>query len=280
MRSDRRRTSPWLCLAVLGLLCGCQAEDEASLVPAYGSGALLGPAKARGAVVWSHAKAGAKTPNPDYLALLRAAGWDIFRNDRPRESAQFSDLRSPNQIAKHSDELVPRGGGAPAAESKIDALGRNLDRLKAKGYRRLVLAGQSLGAWMSLALGDRRGDLYAVIAMAPALYGTARDWPKLFPRNATELATLVDGLRAERVMLVFLSDDPYDPGGRAASAEASLRTRAIPHLVIDQPDLPTGHDGGNGAVFAHHFGACVVAFLEAPVMPARAACEQGAAAAP
>src|SRR3984957_21345741 len=102
------------------------AQDQ--VVPAQDEASLLGGERAQGAVIWSHGRSLQKecslVPTPDYIAAFRAAGWDTFRLNRP-------------SIA---DTL---------AESAA-ALAGEAERLKYQGYRRVVVAGRSLGALIFL----------------------------------------------------------------------------------------------------------------------------------
>ena len=266
----RRRLFPVIIAAAAGLaLAGSAARAalaEVLLVPAYSEFAMHGPGKAKGAVLWSHGKSSvvddSRSPNPQYLGVLLDAGWDVFRNNR-------------------IGELTERRSSATARlAAKTDELAESVDELKAKGYRQVVLAGQSYGAWLSLNLADKRSDIYAVIATSPAAYGTQLRNPAHFEDNALLLADLVEGLKVGRVLVAFFRDDPFDPGGRGPATEAALARRPITHLVIDRPEIPTGHGGANGAFFARRFGPCVLALLEAPAPPQLDGCASPAALEP
>jgi len=271
----RRRLSPVIVAQLAGLALALVAaaplgaHAEAQLVPAYPDAPLNGPAHAKGAVIWSHGKGSgedeAKAANPEYLALLRDAGWDVYRNNRLGELDEYKE---------------PRPSVAAQVRSKTEELAKGVDKLEAEGYRRIVLAGQSFGAWLTLNLADKRSDIYAVIATSPAAYGTRQRNPQHYENNGRYLGDLIDDLGVKRVMLSFFRDDPYDPGGRGPAADASLARHRIPHLVIDQPEIPTGHGGANGLFFARRFGPCVVALVEAPQVPALAECANGKALEP
>ena len=269
-RRYRRSLAPALALALIVAAVGARpARAESELVPAYAESVMHGPAQAKGAVIWNHGASpfedDSRSPNPRYLATLSEAGWDIFRNNRVDELAE-------NRLARRSRDERLIG--------KTDELSREVDRLKAEGYRRVALAGQSYGAWLSLSLADRRSDIYAVIATSPAAYGTLERNPMYFEENARYLANLVDELKVGRVLIAFFRDDPYDPGGRGPAMEAILQHRHIAHLIIDQPEIPTGHGGANGAFFARRFGPCLAAFLAAPEPPKLADCASAAALEP
>src|SRR5579871_6258524 len=102
------------------------AQDQ--LVPAQDEASLLGGERAHGAVIWSHGRSLQKecslVPSPDYISAFRAAGWDTFR------------LNPPSIL-----DTLPESAAA---------LEREAEGLKHRGYRRVVLAGQSFGAFISL----------------------------------------------------------------------------------------------------------------------------------
>jgi pimeloyl-ACP methyl ester carboxylesterase len=212
------------------------AQDQ--LVPAQDEASLLGAARAQGAVIWSHGRSLQKecslVPTPDYISAFRAAGWDIFRLNRPSIIDTLPDSAA--------------------------TLAREAEGLKYKGYRRVALAGQSFGGFISLIAAGRSDAVDAVIATAPAAYGSAQSNPFGYGLNATRLYDLLGAVRHARVALFFFDGDIFDPGGRAPIADEILRTRGLAHLVIDRPaGLPT-HWASISPAFAAQFGPCLVAF--------------------
>jgi hypothetical protein len=97
------------------------AAAQTELVPAQDAAGLIGGEGAQGAVIWSHGRSlqteCSQAPTPDYIGAFREAGWDTFRLNRPS-----------------SADTLPESAAALAGEA---------DALKHKGYRRVVLAGQS-----------------------------------------------------------------------------------------------------------------------------------------
>ena len=231
--------------------------DELKLEPAYPAAKLLGPKAAKGAVVWNHGvnflygTEGYEAPLPAYLPLFRDAGWDVFRLLRPRMSEE------------------PR--------SSSDAVAATADKLKQQGYAHIVLAGQSGGAWLSLMAASRSDAIHAVIADAPAWYGT--DHPT-YLKNGFILLDHIDDIRRGRIMISYFADDPYDPGGRGAKSEALLAEHNVPHLVLDRPAGFSGHFSGNTALFARRFGACLLAVAGEGKMPTAQSCDSGWGSAP
>jgi len=214
------------------------AAAQTRLVPAEAAASLLGGGQARGAVIWSHGRSLQKecslVPTPDYIGAFRAAGWDTFRLNRPSITDTLSE-----------------SAGALAGEAET---------LKHSGYRRVVLAGQSFGAFISLIAAGRSDAVDAVIATAPAAYGSAQSNPAGYGLNATRLYDLLGAVRRARVALFFFEADIFDPGGRAAIADGVLRARGLARLIVDRPaGLPT-HWASIGTPFAAQFAQCLVAF--------------------
>jgi pimeloyl-ACP methyl ester carboxylesterase len=212
------------------------AQDQ--LVPAQEEASLLGATRAQGAVIWSHGRSLQKecslVPTPDYISAFRAAGWDTFRLNRPSVI-----------------DTLPDSAAVLAGEA---------EGLKHRGYRRVILAGQSFGAFISLIAAGRSDAVDGVIATAPAAYGSAQSNPFGYGLNATRLYDLLGSVRHARVALFFFEGDIFDPGGRAPIADEILRTRGLARLVVDRPaGLPT-HWASISSAFAAQFGPCLVAF--------------------
>jgi hypothetical protein len=94
--------------------------------------------------------------------------------------------------------------------------------LKHKGYRRVVLAGQSFGAFISLSAAGRSDAVDVAIGTAPAAYGSARSNPTGYTLNATRLYDLLGNVRRE----LFFEGDVFDPGGRGPIADQISRCTA------------------------------------------------------
>src|SRR3984893_384391 len=190
----------WSIAAVWGLvLCimlfaGARV-GAAGLDPAFNQPPVV-PDQAIGVIVWNHGRAitteDSDSPTPPYLRVLRDAGWDVLRFNRPRDGDTLT--ASTRRLA----ELV--------------------GQLKRKGYRRIVLAGQSFGAFLALMAADASDDVDAVVATAPAAFGNFDEFYDSWRLNATRLYPLLEGVKRARVMLFFFHGDDFDPrcrGGRA-----------------------------------------------------------------
>ena len=234
----------------LVLLSSAVSRAELPLEPAYPEAPLNGAQAALGAVIWNHGinflygTEASAAPPPVFLTLLRGAGWDVFRLLRPRMSEE------------------PRSSAAEIVAAA--------QRLKRQGYAKVVLAGQSGGAWLSLMAAGESEDVHAVIANAPAYYGTDRP---TYLKNSYILLDHIDDIRHGRIMISYFKGDPYDPGGRGEKSAALLAAHNVPHLVIDGPEGFSGHGAGNSGLFLRRFGGCVLAVAGDGPMPARQSCE-------
>jgi pimeloyl-ACP methyl ester carboxylesterase len=233
------------------------AAMQAELVPAQDAASLLGGERAQGAVIWSHGRSlqqeGSLVPTPEYIGAFRAAGWDTFRLNRP-------------SIA----DTLPESAAALAGEAEA---------LKHKGYRRVVLAGQSFGAFISLSAAGRSDAVDVVIGTAPAAYGSAQSNPTGYTLNATRLYDLLGAVRRARVALFFFEGDVFDPGGRGPIADQILAVHGLAHLIVDRPaGLPT-HWADAGTAFAARFAPCLVAFAAGNVLGGTIDCRNFGAAA-
>lgn len=214
------------------------AHAQIALVPAQSPDTFLGPQQARGAVIWSHGRSldteDSTAPTPDYIAALQQAGWDTFRLNR---------LRAVDTL-----------------EASGAALAQQAEALKRLHYRRVVLAGQSFGGFLSLIAADQSNAVDAVIATAPAAYGSVDSNPTGYGFNAIKLYPLLRAVRHAHVALFFFAQDIFDPGGRGATADRILAARHLPHLVIDRPASLSTHWAASTPLFAERFGGCLAAF--------------------
>jgi len=235
-----------------GLTVTRPAMAQIVLKSAYGEASLAGPAKARGAVIWSHGRSvdseDSEAPTPLYMKAMRDAGWDVYRLDRMRVS-----------------DTLPNSSRALAGYS---------ESLKAKGYRRVALTGQSFGAFISLIAAGQTNAIDAVIATAPAAFGNFTEAFDSYRENAAQLWPILRDVRQARVMMFFFHGDDFDPGGRAEPARNILTQRGLSSLIVDQPSLLTGHGAANTGLFVRRFGACIVRFADGPPAPNDPPCDE------
>jgi pimeloyl-ACP methyl ester carboxylesterase len=212
-----------------------------------------GPGQAKGVVVWSHGRSinteDSKSPTPAYLRALRDDGWDVLRFDRPSRGDTLSD--STKRLVEHAAAL------------------------KHKGYKQVVLAGQSFGAFLSLMAADASSEVDAVIATAPAAYGSFEDFYDSWHLNATKLYPLIEQVRRARIMMFYFHGDSFDPGGRGERSRQILAQRGLGFAVIDQPAHLTTHWAASSGLFLRRFGSCIRDFANNATLAGEMVCAPG-----
>lgn len=233
-----------LCAGIGGLvlaaaLLGSAPASALGLDPAFPEPAL-GPGHAKGVVVWSHGRSingeDWKSPTPAYLHVLREDGWEVLRFDR----------------LAHGDTLEA------SSRHLVDYVGT----LRREGYKQVVLAGQSFGAFLSLMAADASPDVNAVIATAPAAYGDFDDFYDSWRLNATKLYPILERIKRARVMVFYFHGDDFDPGGRGDRSRQILAGRGLGFAVIDQPAFLTTHWAASSGLFLRRFGGCIRDFAD------------------
>ena len=204
-----------------------------------------GPHMAVGAVIWAHGYGGAEEDQrghvlPGLVTPLNEAGFDIFRFDRhPGDDTIFVTL--------------PR-------------LVRALPALREAGYRRIILGGQSRGAWQAILAAAERPDLVdTVLAAAPAAHGEA---PQFRPLALEDFRRALAGLdeRRTRLLVMLFDRDEFDPGpeerGQIVASLAQRRT--VPTLALWATGPARGHSGVSDWRFTRDYAGCVVTLVQAP----------------
>lgn len=221
-----------------------------------------GPEKARGLVIWNHGISGTaeqfKAPPAMALRLLHGRGWDIVKLNRNNLGEASRDLSLTRAVERNEAEIR--------------------DQL-ARGYRKVVLAGQSFGGYISLETAAGSRDVFGVVAMAPGI--TSRGGVDRLDTSVTE--RLIADVKARRLALVFPPGDTlFDNRVRGPGALRVLANRPAPYLVIDETATAiSGHGGGTGGRFALRYGRCLADFLSAADSPppGRVGCSGGQEAA-
>ena len=218
------------------VLCGTAlaAGEECIRAPEFPH---AGPAAAKGALVWVPGTYGrdqtGPPPPPDFVHRESEAGLDIWCFNRDR-----------------GDDPLDRGA---------ERLAHEIQALRDQGYRRVIVAGHSRGAWIALTALAHPGLTDAVVAFSPAAHGTSEARkPKAMADWAALWASAVDD--GTHVALVQLGDDPWDPdpAGRLSIARARFGANL---LSIFQPAAPTGHAGVYDPAFDPRFGSQIAKFL-------------------
>jgi pimeloyl-ACP methyl ester carboxylesterase len=198
-----------------------------------------GPQAATGLIVWSHGymegkDATASAPQGQ-VAYFTTAGYDLYRFDRQYIRDWPGD-----------------------ATALVDAV----KQAKSMGYRRVILAGQSAGAWVSMAATMRGAAVDGVISVSAAHHGevTKMTDPS---RARSDWQQVVRGIKpGPRLVVVNFVDDSYDVGGRMDDARSAFAASGIDAVVISNPEGFKGHGAAGNNAFPRKFGACIYGFIE------------------
>jgi pimeloyl-ACP methyl ester carboxylesterase len=238
-----------VCRFALAFILGTASAMAMGLDPAFNQD-VLGPEHSTGVIIWNHGRSltveDSESPTPPFLRMLRESGWDVLRFDRPRNGDTLTD--STRRLVDHIAEL------------------------KHQGYRRVVLAGQSFGAFLALMAADASDEVDAVVATAPAAFGSFDEFYESWRLNAIRFYPLLERVKRARVMLFFFHGDDFDPGGRGERSRAILSEHGLGFAVVDQPAFLVGHWASSTGLFLRRFGRCIRDFLDADTLQGELIC--------
>jgi hypothetical protein len=251
-----------LCLQALGIIliatCSQARAEYYWRVPAFDDVPMRGPERAHGALLYSHGRgtivAGRTVPGESYPAppapyvrLLIESGWDGFKLNRRYVADREAD--------------------------STHALEAEIAQLRGLGYRRIVLVGQSYGAWLSVRVATRVSDIHAVIATAtgPGYGVSSIDRVAL---GAQKLVDSIDDIKPTRIAFFFFAGDELEATGRGEQVARRLGAHQQYYWVVDRPTDLSGHSAARTGLFARRYGECLVRLIapEAPQGP-RFACD-------
>ena len=197
-------------------------------------------------------RARAHSPLPEYFVsdLQQSRGWDVIDGNYPRSGV--TEIR--------------RLGAANFGVAVF--LARRLKELKAQGYQRIYVGGQSWGGWSSLLLATLPGvPVDGVVLVVPACCGwrstgADHDDPN-YANNKLLFDQLIERVRYPTVGVFFLGDE-YEPADRGIGAASTLTQHGVANLMIDHPPGFSGHGSAWFPAFDYLYGACIADFLESP----------------
>jgi pimeloyl-ACP methyl ester carboxylesterase len=210
---------------------------------------LAGPERAQGVVIWNHGISGTlpswQAPAAPALRMLQLRGWDVIMLKR-----------------HHLAETAPGGPLYRTVQRTLEEVATQ----KKAGYRKVVLAGQSFGGYVTLEAIDSSPDLFAAIAFAPGV----RPGGGSGALDPTEIERILGRANVGRLALVLPKDDAvFGNIARGVRAQPILARRDFPYLMVDETNAPeiTGHGGGVTSRFALRYGHCLAEFLGAATLP-------------
>ena len=159
---------------------------------------------------------------PYYLKSLADDGWDVVRAKIPYDFPGYYNW-------------LYLGGYMQTVQRRVAAL-------HAEGYKHVVIAGHSVGGWMTMMAARDGIDADALLLDAPNMFG-----PRLFPNSGrpnpdfplslTEFGAALGNGKVPTVLMLPEDEvfEPPDAVARGQIAEAHFTQVKIPHLVIAKP---------------------------------------------
>ena len=193
------------------------------------------------------------SPLPEYFVseIQKSRGWDVIDGNYPRSGVT---------------EIMRSGGSNYAAAAYV---ARRLRELKAQGYQRIYVGGQSWGGWTSLALAMMPGlPVDGIVLVVPAAGGWRATGPDRndpsYVNNKIFFEQMIGRVHYPTVAVFFHLEGHNKPDERGAVAAETLTRHGVPNLIIDHPPGFTGHGSAWFPVFDYEYGACIADFLMAP----------------
>jgi pimeloyl-ACP methyl ester carboxylesterase len=207
-----------------------------------------GPERANGVVIWNHGIHGSlqswMAPAPPAFRLLQARGWDVIMVKRHHLAETMAGDRLYRVVQRTLQEVT---------------------NARKQGYRKVVLAGQSFGGYVSLEAVDTVSDIDAVVAFAPGVRSATADGRL----DASITDRILGRAKVGRMALVFPKDDAvFGYAVRGESAQSILARRTVPYLLLDETSDIRGHGGAVTGRFALRYGLCLADFLATPDLAA------------
>lgn len=208
-----------------------------------------GPGTAKGVVIYLPGYGGGRFPRKvDYsliaghMLALNKRGWDLYRLN-----FEFYDY-GPKTL-----DLVDK------------VVLKTVRDMRARGYRRVLLSGQSRGAWnlLRLARKDKVADGFFIDV--PAAHGRSHSWNGAVNRNADnaipDFRRLIAAQGANPLLFSFFAGDPFYGGDKVGVIRELMPARLGEDVfIIDHPAEVTGHGGAGRRAFIQGFADCLAEF--------------------
>jgi len=213
------------------------------------------PGEALGLILWSHGVSGNrdqyKSAPPLFVRRLAQAGWDVVKIDR-------------NGLYEH--------GWSASGGKHVDDLLQRARQAKARGYARVIAAGQSFGGVISIEANAREPDIfYGVVAASP---GHGSDSP-YYSAGVTRgeyynldnyLLKALAGQHTGRLVVSLPPGDILHPNRDGdpigPKVRKVLESSGLPFIQFDESLPITGHGAAYTNQFDAWFGRCLQNFLD------------------
>jgi len=238
-----RKTLASVMTAVVFLGAAAHAQNQPiGVLTAEPKNHNVGPQQAAGLVVYSHGYMSGldhtASPTQPYVKHWWGHGYDGYRFNRRY-------ILDPAADANTLVEAV--------------RLARSL------GYKRVVLTGQSAGAWTSIIAGSLGVQADGIIAISGSWHGKVKDQKDL-TRVKSEWQRYVNAIRpGARYFIVKFLDDEYDVGGMLEAAKPIFVQHGVDAILLNYPPGFSGHHAADKNDFNGAYGKCMFKYIETGV---------------
>lgn len=180
---------------------------------------------------------------PGYLKRLHEMGWHAYKLYTVHEHRSVLTL-----------------------DKQVEALRRLIQGLKQRGFKRVILTGQSAGGWLALYAAAYAPEVDGIVAATPSRYGSRVNnmgsGNQSFGQSTGATLRLLRKVRDTRVVLAFFDGDPWEPAERAGQVEALLARTGLRSIVLDHPEGIYGHHGAWSEAFRDLYTECLDRFFQ------------------
>src|SRR5215470_107877 len=208
-----------------------------------------GPERAAGILLWNH---GQWTGHPSWqhgappvVRLFAEAGFDVFLVQRNPDC---------------------EGSWSAKGREYVGNLVKQVRAAKRKGYRRVLVAGQSTGAGIALGAAGTSRDVDGVMAFALS-HGrmTCRDprtfRPEMIAFHEKQIGRAIRESWSPRVLISMGRDDHCVGHSFTPLISKTFAGKDIAYIYLDESMAVAGHGAATGQQFASLYGDCVLEFF-------------------
>ena len=236
-------------------------------VPAFPELPAIGPERAHGVVLYAHGQRARRRPGwiwpPPQLLYTRFAkqGWDVIKVQRNERC---------------------EGGWTRTGGRYVGDFAKRVAELKSAGYRRIIAAGQSVGAAVALGASGRTGDIDGVFAFALSHgRGSCRRADQfrheMIGFHERHIRNAIRAAKAPRIVIVLAKDDHCIGHSFTPLVNAELsKKKGFAWVYLDETSAVSGHGAAQRSGFDRIYGECLSGFMNddaIAIAPGRITCQ-------
>ena len=172
------------------------------------------------------------------------------------------------------------GGWTRTGGRYVGDFAKRVAELKSAGYRRIIAAGQSVGAAVALGASGRTGDIDGVFAFALSHgRGSCRRADQfrheMIGFHERHIRNAIRAAKAPRIVIVLAKDDHCIGHSFTPLVNAELsKKKGIAWVYLDETSAVPGHGAAQRSGFDRIYGECLSGFMnDDAIVPGRSSCD-------